>query len=263
MYKISIIQLPFFFFLLTIGVSCSNLQLTSINLPKFPHQPRSYFFSDSIEIGRSVENRPIEAIIIGEGDDKILFIASIHGNETAGTPLLLFLNEYINDNPLILDNKQITLIPIINPDGFFKSTRHNANGVDLNRDFPTQNRVEPTGTSEAYLSQPETQAIIEVIEWFNPSRIISLHEPLNCIDYDGDGLELAKYLEGFTYLKVNKLGDRKGSLGSYSGEEKGIPTITLELPGNAATMNRENLWLHYGMILLGMISYQPQAILAK
>ncbi len=39
-------------------------------------------------LGRSVEGRPIYAHVLGTGDETILLIATIHGNESAGTPLL-------------------------------------------------------------------------------------------------------------------------------------------------------------------------------
>jgi protein MpaA len=217
-------------------------------------------FYEPFEIGRSVENRSIEGLVLGEGEDRILFIASIHGNETAGTPLLINLIEHIHQNPEVLDGKQLFLLPIANPDGFFRNTRYNANGIDLNRNFATSNRINNITFGEFPTSEPEARAIIQVIQHFWPHRIISLHEPLDCIDYDGPAYDLAKYLESFTNLEVDKLGARPGSLGSYTGEELGIPTITLELPREAGTLNRSELWRRYGEVLLAMIFYEPGVV---
>lgn len=36
----------------------------------------------------------------------------------------------------ILEKVQVHLLPAMNPDGFALRRRENANGVDLNRDFP-------------------------------------------------------------------------------------------------------------------------------
>src|SRR5699024_5904547 len=59
-------------------------------------------------------------------------------------------------------NVDFKIIPLTNPDGFDSMSRMNANGIDLNRDFPA-NWVNITGGSsnngDAPLSQPESQII--------------------------------------------------------------------------------------------------------
>ena len=123
-------------------------------------------------IGKSVDNRNIYGIEIGNGD-RVLFIdANIHAAEVANTLILTrFLSELVNnyeendeDTINLLNNVKIAVIPSINPDGYevynfganalnnknlwvyknrnsinFDSIKSNANGVDLNRNFPTQN----------------------------------------------------------------------------------------------------------------------------
>ena len=50
-------------------------------------------------LGYSVQNRPIELITIGTGVDTVLIIATIHGNEDAGTPLVHRLIDRLRIRP--------------------------------------------------------------------------------------------------------------------------------------------------------------------
>jgi murein tripeptide amidase MpaA len=87
--------------------------------------------------GRSVENRPLEYLVLGQGRDVTLILATIHGNEPAGTPLVLQLARHLREHPLMLWGRTVVLVPVANPDGKARNRRFNANGVDLNRNFPT------------------------------------------------------------------------------------------------------------------------------
>ena len=55
-------------------------------------------------------------------------------------------------------------------------------------------------------------------------------------------------------MRVNRLGARPGSLGSYAGKELGIATITLELPSRANRLDEDDLWQEYGPMLLAAIN---------
>lgn len=120
--------------------------------------------ADVYSIGRSVQNRDLLVIRINNNrssseDVKPMFkyVANIHGNEALGRELLVYLAEYLLSNynkseriVNLVDSVDIHLMPSANPDGFEKSRegdcsgsgtvsgRENANGVDLNRDFPDQ-----------------------------------------------------------------------------------------------------------------------------
>jgi protein MpaA len=96
-----------------------------------------------------------------------------------------------------------------------------------------------------------------VIKDYRPSRIVSIHQPLTCIDYDGPGRALATRMAQYCDLPIKKLGARPGSLGAYCGEELNIPTITIELPEAAAKQSAIVLWDQYGKSILAAIMY-PQ-----
>lgn len=167
--------------------------------------------------------------LIGEG--KTLIIGVFHGDEPQGKFLI---EKYMKTNGLMF-------IPCLNPDGMQLGRRTNANGVDLNRNFPTKNWGEDTslagdnpadyfgGTSAG--SEIETQFVIDVIEKYKPELIITLHAPYKVVNYDGPAREIAeKISEVIKYPVEASIGyPTPGSFGTWAGIERQIPTITLEL----------------------------------
>lgn len=127
---------------------------------------------DLYVIGHSVDNRNIYGLEIGNGSKVIFLDANIHAAETANTHILIqFMSEVVNmyesGNTNVknaLNEFKLVVMPCINPDGYeiftngiesisnkelwvyknknkinFKNLKSNANGVDINRNFPTQN----------------------------------------------------------------------------------------------------------------------------
>ena len=89
----------------------------------------------TIVIGHSVKGRRIIAIARGPSDArrKILVVGCIHGNECAGLAIISAL-----ERSPVAEGVQLWLVPEMNPDGTAADTRQNADGVDLNRNFPYQ-----------------------------------------------------------------------------------------------------------------------------
>jgi protein MpaA len=93
------------------------------------------------------------------------------------------------------------ILPCANPDGVLHGVRQNAAGVDLNRNFPSaswqpghsftyppgtqvrrrQHRTNRSSPGEAAGSEPETIALIALIEQLEPTLILDLHSPLELI----------------------------------------------------------------------------------
>lgn len=206
-------------------------------------------------LGLSVEGVPIGIQVMGDGADTVLLMATIHGDEPAGTPLLAKVSEHLAANPQLLAGRRVILMPIANPDGYRNETRHNVNGVDLNRNFPAGNFKASDNHGDNALSEPESRIIHKLLEDWKPARIVSIHQPLSCIDYDGPADDLARAMAQHTDLPVKKLGSRPGSLGSYAGLSLGIPIITLELPEEATNWTDDQLWQRYGQSLIAAIRF--------
>ena len=213
------------------------------------------FAMEEQTLGQSVDGRPIVARSFGgESVETVLVLASIHGSEPAGTPLVEQLEAWFIKLEGLMD-RRLVIIPIANPDGYARRERFNTHSVDLNRNFPADNRTEQNIHGPAALSEPEAVAIMRALQLFNPDRVLSLHQPIACIDYDGPGEALAiamsEAIDG--RLPVKKLGGRPGSLGSYVGIVLGKPIITLELPEGAEEQDAATLWKEYGPALVVFI----------
>jgi len=140
-------------------------------------------------IGKSVEGRDIEAYHRGtKGGTVVLVIGVIHGDEEAGLGIVDVLRSA--EIPTGVD---LWLVPNMNPDGVARDTRKNANGVDLNRNFPYKwgkigkpSYWQYAGTSSA--SEPETQALVKFIREIKPDLGIWYHQDLNIIS-PGTGID--------------------------------------------------------------------------
>lgn len=122
-----------------------------------PEQSRLY------SIGKSVQGRDLLVLELGTspGQDQLLkpnfkYVGNMHGNEVVGKELLLWLAHYMcqeyktgnEEIQLLMNTTRIHLLPSMNPDGYeaalnyprepkpYTYGRANANGQDLNRNFP-------------------------------------------------------------------------------------------------------------------------------
>lgn len=210
-------------------------------------------------VGETLGGRPIECNVYGDGDDVFWLIATIHGNEAAGTPIAKKFVEWLEKNPKEVEGRKIVVMPVANPDGFADNVRFNRNGVDLNRNFPAGNwgeaDVKPHGATP--LSEPESRVLMRVLCQYFPNRVVSIHQPLNCVDWDGPADKMAEAMAAKCKLPLNKLGSRPGSLGSFVGTTLGRPIITLELPADAG-MDEEVLWKEYGDAMIAALRYKHE-----
>jgi murein peptide amidase A len=208
-------------------------------------------------VGKSLDGRPIECLVLGDGEDVFWYIATIHGNEAAGTPLAEKLVEWLKAHPEELEGRRVVITPVANPDGFAENVRHNQNGVDLNRNFPAGNfdaEVKVHGATP--LSEPESRALMRVMMTYFPDRVVTMHQPLNCMDWDGEeSKKMAAAMAEKCKLPFKQVGTRPGSLGAFVGLTLGKPIVTVELPGDAG-MDAEQLWKEYGEAIIAGLRYK-------
>ena len=107
-------------------------------------------------IGTSVNGKLVLVLKISanaasnENKPEVFYTSTMHGDETGGFILMLHLTDYLLTNygvddrvTNLMDNLTIWINPLSNPDGTYgpgntisSPTRYNANGYDLNRNFP-------------------------------------------------------------------------------------------------------------------------------
>ncbi len=180
------------------------------------------------------------------------------------------VSEEIHGEVMDFKNRFLVVAPLANPDSFFKKrpTRMNANGVDINRNLPTTDfkadamrlwksryRRDPRRyPGVKAMSEPETVFQVNLIKRFKPLKIISVHAPLTMLDYDGPAdrhtgglvgsranqllIQMSEQAKGY---KIKNYPFFPGSLGNYAGNERNIPTYTLELPSSNAR-NHSRYW---------------------
>jgi murein peptide amidase A len=123
-------------------------------------------------IGSSVQGRVIESWSrrVEQPSRTVVVIGAVHGNEPASPPTVRALVEVAYP-----DDMEVWLVPVLNPDGVAAGTRWNANGVDLNRNFPWDWRADDGGP--APLSEPEAQAAVALVERLRPDVVVWVHQP--------------------------------------------------------------------------------------
>ena len=164
-----------------------------------------------IEFGRSVQGVPLTFYRRQSGSDgaRVLVIGCIHGDEFVGNRVV----DILRDMPLE-GNIDLWMVRSMNPDGQQLRTRQNANGVDLNRNFPGnwQKIGKPgswqySGSDSA--SEPEVQGIVKLGELVKPQFVIWYHQDYFRIGpgtgHDGDVRAKYASLVGLPLLELDCL----------------------------------------------------------
>ncbi|GJM23406.1 MAG: hypothetical protein DHS20C15_33210 [Planctomycetota bacterium] len=202
-------------------------------------------------IGRSVHGKPLLLHEFPGAGPHVVLLATIHGDEFAGTPLLERLVAELRAHRELARGRRVSVLPVVNPDGLQARRRENARGVDLNRNFPSRNAQESVGGTP--LSEPESRALHGWLLTSRADLVISIHQPVAVVDWDGPADEIARIMSEASGLPAQRIGSRPGSLGSFLGVDNGVPVITLELPGGAQRLSPDVLWERYGATLLRAI----------
>ncbi len=226
-------------------------------------------------IGRSLEGRPIEAYIVhgpgadealfdaGSGVETLLIFGGIHGNETLTVPLVQRLLDIALVDQWLASGKRLVIVPAANPDGLARGVRHNSRGVDLNRNFPASNwkrRGRRHGVLPA--SEPETRALMGLVERYRPARVLSVHAPLHCVNYDGPAHGVARAMATASgYELRSSIGyQTPGSFGNWAGVDRRIPVVTLELRRD---LRRGEVWDELGNAVLTFVRYPAGELFAQ
>jgi protein MpaA len=189
-------------------------------------------------LGKSVEGRDIKVFTcFGETAQakRFLLMGGVHGDEPQGVHVVeKFLEEELWKR---LEGKAtLYVIPEMNPDACAKKQRMNARGVDLNRNMATED-WDPVAHKDRYNPGPtpgseiETQILTKFLESVKPQFIITCHTYEPMININGPCRKVAEHMAKFNkYIIAPYIGyPTPGSLGTWAGHERNIPTITLEI----------------------------------
>lgn len=236
--------------------------------------------------GTSIEGRELSALKISdnvetdEAEAEVMFDGGIHGDEIGCAENLIRFARYLcleygNDPEItdLIDEREIWLYIMVNPDGRVHTVRYNSNGVDLNRDWGYM--WDGWGNSPGAFSQPESKALRSCV--FNNQFVIhtAYHSGTEYVSYpwsyrfnscpDVDHIdylaELYSNLSGYNYLPYGQ-----GSNGMYAinGSTKdanygimGSVSWSMEISHDKQP-HSSNIMMYYNYnvpSMLGMIEY--------
>lgn len=223
-------------------------------------------------IGQSALGRPLRALFVGNGERRIVLVGAVHVSESGPELILSAVERLLRETPELLDHVGLAALPCASLDerqrfldtGYPLYLRKNANGVDINRNFPawwetvtgagtmsTDNPESETYRGSAAGSEPETKALMGLVERANPVALFSfhsigsicnaafLHSRYAVENVDDDyraGCEAISraYAEGMypgehgRYYSLEPVGSQ-GSLPTWTYATFGVPAFDLEL----------------------------------
>lgn len=217
-------------------------------------------------IGFSLSARPIEVYTFGAGEKEYLIVAGIHGGYEWNT--IALANElitHINKNPgVIPSDVTLYIIRNMNPDGEARAHgvdgRVNNNGVDLNRNFPSENWIKewdrdgcwiyrPTTGGTYAGSEPETRSVMGFISNHEIEAVISYHSAAlgvfpGGVPWEQPSKELAEALAdvtGYPYPPIDTGCEYTGTLADWAVENGVGAAVDMELQNHRDTDFEENL----------------------
>ena len=225
---------------------------------------------------KTTEGYPLIYTSFGSGKETTLFMGGVHPDELTPIHLAFRFARYLKNHPKLYQEHgfKVIIAPLVNPDGFLiKRPLRTNQVVDVNRNFFTIDwydravqawRKRRNGLPRyfpGYFPNTEIETLFQVrlMDHFHPDKIFSVHAPLGFLDYDGPGDRKPRHLSRserrarqFVYEVSKKTRNYRvvdysfypGSLGNYAGNERNLPTITLELETTRVNMV-EQYWLKF------------------
>lgn len=216
-------------------------------------------------IGYSRQGRPINAYYFGASGATTLYVGAIHGSEPSSKYILEDWVAELDANPgRIPANQRVVVVPNLNPDGIASGNRNNAAGVNLDRNFPTDDWAADIHSADGFrkdgggkspLSEPESKAIAGLIQQLRPRLMLSYHSKGGLVMGDPGALS-----ERYAARYASMVGFRDSTYGSstetfgypatglfegWAYQKAGVPNIVVELTGHYTRefpRHREAFW---------------------
>jgi hypothetical protein len=189
-------------------------------------------------LGRSEDGRPIRIVERGNPHSRrVLVFGCIHGTECAGRAVVHVLAHM--PEPLHTD---LWLVDNLNPDGYAAGTRTNADGVDLNRNFPSQwrpvgRRGDPEYSGPHPLSERESRMASRLILRLRPAVTIWFHQPQGIVRAWGHSIPAAERFSRLARVPFRRLRWPDGTASNWQNHRfRNTSSFVVELPPGRLTL---------------------------
>ena len=192
-------------------------------------------------IGQSVEGRPIEALTIGnpQARDVVLVLGRQHPPEISGARgLFAYVDTLVSDDAVMQAYREDVLtivVPVLNPDGVENGHwRHNAGGVDLNRDWAAYTQPETRAVRDKLQSLLDEDYRLVLVLDFHSTRRDVLYTLAEDIETDPPGLvedwivALNRRTPAFSFDLAPGYSAGSGVAKNFFYERFGVPAVTIE-----------------------------------
>jgi N-acetylmuramoyl-L-alanine amidase-like protein/zinc carboxypeptidase len=215
-------------------------------------------------VGTSAQGRAITALRVGSPSARriVLVVGEIHGTERAGIAVTRRLRSVRPPRGTAL-----LLIDRINPDGAAKGTRHNARGVDLNRNFPFawHGIGKPFDTyypGPAPLSEPESLAATRLISRVRPRVTIWFHQMMRLVDRSGGDRFLERLYSRRSRLPYRTIAPLPGTATRWQNHTFPKDTaFVVELP--AGSLSRAAVRRHASAVRAVAAAVAPPRVVSR
>lgn len=212
----------------------------------------------TIVFGKSVLGADLIAFRLGTpGGRVVLIIGNIHGDEQKGADITRLLRS--SPIPPGID---LFVVDTFNPDGMAVPMRQNANGVDLNRNFPTGWAYIPRSATngqysgEAPSDQPETVAMQNLVNLIKPEITVFYHQDANRVSLGGARKEIPAEYARLVGLSTGSTPCTQGCTGTagtfVNAAVPGGTAFLVELP-NSSVVTPDLVRLHTDALLSVMV----------
>jgi len=200
----------------------------------------------ALPVGHSVGGRAIRPVVLGAGgaSHRVLVVGCIHGNEPAG---MAITRRLVSAGAPA--GTQIVVVQALNPDECGRGSRANADGVDLNRNFPSS--WAPIGRKGSYewsgprpLSEPETRYAVKLIEALRPAITIWFHQPQGVVRAWGPSVPTARRFATLADYPYRSIEWPDGTASNWQNHRfPGTASFVVELPPGAVPAARIGVWV--------------------
>lgn len=202
----------------------------------------------------STQRRPIETALFGRGPHRIAVISNLAGNSDGAVALSEQLAGLFARQELMPVNLSVLIVRNPNPDGTAGRTLTNSRGVDLNRNFPTTrftaNPTRETGARPG--SEAETRAIVQLLNQFNPERVIHIVESRSTRGtVRSDDILPHELLPSFDAAPFDGV-YKSGSLAGYVHQTLKRSIIEVELPQQPTEAQHEESLVQLAVTVLDL-----------